>query len=131
LESQGFSWALVQAQRDLVELRLSIRRQIGAPREILSQQEIGVFVRSTLPETLRIAEIDFQIVCVPALLAGNFRRPNARKNRAFGTGAPPAPNYGEGEKFIRVYIDREKAEGFAARQKKSPVVKSVRVTEVD
>jgi hypothetical protein len=40
-------------------------------------------------------------------------------------------SYGKGEKFARVYIDRKKAEAFAARQKKSPVVKSVRITEVD
>jgi hypothetical protein len=39
--------------------------------------------------------------------------------------------YGEGEKFARVYIDRDRAEKFAARAKKSPVVESVRVTEVD
>jgi len=39
--------------------------------------------------------------------------------------------YGEGEKFVRVYIDRSMAEQFAARQKKSPIVKSTRVTEVD
>jgi len=39
--------------------------------------------------------------------------------------------YAEGEKFARVYIDREKAEGFAARQKKSPIVRSARIIEVD
>jgi hypothetical protein len=39
--------------------------------------------------------------------------------------------YHDGEKFGRVYIDRERAERFAARQKKSPVVKSARVMEVD
>jgi hypothetical protein len=39
--------------------------------------------------------------------------------------------YSDGEKFARVYIDRGKAERFAARQKKSPVVKSARVQEVN
>lgn len=39
--------------------------------------------------------------------------------------------YHDGEKFARVYVRREKAEGFAARQKKSPVVKLARITEVD
>jgi hypothetical protein len=39
--------------------------------------------------------------------------------------------YHDGEKFARVYIDRERAEAFAARQKKSPIVKSARITEVD
>ena len=39
--------------------------------------------------------------------------------------------YHDGEKFARVYIDRERAESFAARQKKSPVVKATRIMEVD
>lgn len=39
--------------------------------------------------------------------------------------------YHDGEKFARVYIDRERAERFAARQKKSPIVKATRILEVD
>jgi hypothetical protein len=39
--------------------------------------------------------------------------------------------YMDGEKFARVYIDRERAARFAERQKKSPVVKGTRITEVD
>ncbi|HKW89608.1 MAG TPA: hypothetical protein VJN21_12730 [Candidatus Acidoferrales bacterium] len=39
--------------------------------------------------------------------------------------------YADGEKFARVYIDRDKAASFAQRQKRSPVVKSARVLEVD
>lgn len=39
--------------------------------------------------------------------------------------------YHDGEKFARVYINRERAERFAQRQKKSPVVKSTRILEVD
>ena len=38
--------------------------------------------------------------------------------------------YKDGETFGRVYTDRKKAAGFAERQKKSPVVKSARVTQV-
>jgi hypothetical protein len=38
--------------------------------------------------------------------------------------------YHDGEKFARVYIDREKAEQFAERQKRSPVVKSARITQL-
>jgi len=38
--------------------------------------------------------------------------------------------YKDGEKFGRVYIDEEKARKFAERQKKSPVVKSAKVTEL-
>ena len=39
--------------------------------------------------------------------------------------------YHDGEKFARVYIDRERASRFADRQKKSPVVKATRIMEVD
>jgi len=39
--------------------------------------------------------------------------------------------YKDGEKFARVYIDRNKAEGFASRQRRSPVVKSARVSEIN
>jgi hypothetical protein len=37
--------------------------------------------------------------------------------------------YADGERFERVYADREKAQRFADRQKKSPVVLKARVTE--
>ncbi len=39
--------------------------------------------------------------------------------------------YKDGERFARVYIDRDKAERFAGRQKRSPVVRSARILEVD
>ena len=38
--------------------------------------------------------------------------------------------YKDGETFIRVYSDHDKAAGFAERQKKSPVVKMARVTQL-
>ena len=38
--------------------------------------------------------------------------------------------YADGEKFGRVYTDKEKADRFAERQKRSPVVKSARVTQM-
>jgi hypothetical protein len=38
--------------------------------------------------------------------------------------------YQDGEKFARVYIDREKAANFAERQKRSPVVRTARILEV-
>ena len=39
--------------------------------------------------------------------------------------------YIDGERFARTYTDRKKAAGFADRQRKSPVVKMARVTEVN
>jgi hypothetical protein len=38
--------------------------------------------------------------------------------------------YSDDESFGRVYIDRERAEKFAARQKKSPVVKRTRIRQL-
>ncbi|HLK05486.1 MAG TPA: hypothetical protein VKT53_13685 [Candidatus Acidoferrum sp.] len=38
--------------------------------------------------------------------------------------------YADGEKFGRVYTDKEKATRFANRQRKSPMVKSARVAQV-
>lgn len=38
--------------------------------------------------------------------------------------------YADGEKFGRVYTDKGKAARFAARQRRSPVVKSARITQV-
>jgi hypothetical protein len=39
-------------------------------------------------------------------------------------------NYADGETFGRVYTDKEKATRFAERQRRSPVVKSARVSQV-
>jgi len=39
--------------------------------------------------------------------------------------------YADGERFARVYIDKEKATRFAERQKRSPVVRSARVAEIN
>jgi hypothetical protein len=39
-------------------------------------------------------------------------------------------HYGDGETFARVYIDLERARRFAARQKKSPIVKRTRITRL-
>lgn len=39
--------------------------------------------------------------------------------------------YEDGEKFARVYIDRERAERFAERQKRSPVVRSTRISQLE
>ena len=39
-------------------------------------------------------------------------------------------NYADGETFGRVYTDKDKATRFAERQRRSPMVKSARVTRV-
>jgi hypothetical protein len=56
-----------------------------------------------------------------------FHRDKRRKHRHWQV----TVYYRDGEKFARVYIDRERATRFAERQKKSPVVKATRIMEVD
>jgi hypothetical protein len=58
---------------------------------------------------------------------GRVKRDRRRKHKHWQV----TVYYHDGEKFARVYIDRARADRFAERQKKSPVVKSTRVLEVD
>jgi len=62
-----------------------------------------------------------------ATKAGRLSRDRRRRHRHWQV----TVYYQDGEKFARVYIDRERAERFADRQKKSPVVKATRIVEVD
>jgi hypothetical protein len=39
-------------------------------------------------------------------------------------------HYEDGEKFGRVYTDKDKASRFAERQRRSPVVKAARISQV-
>ncbi len=70
-------------------------------------------------------------------LKSNRKEKPGRKKTAFGKDRRRkhhhwlvAIYYADGEKFGRVYTDRAKATSFAQRQKKSPVVKRVRVSQV-
>lgn len=55
-----------------------------------------------------------------------FRKDKRRKHRHWQV----TVLYRDGEKFVRVYTNRAKATSFAERQKKSPVVKETRITQV-
>lgn len=59
--------------------------------------------------------------------ASRYHRDRRRRHRHWQV----TVYYHDGEKFARVYIDRERASRFAERQKKSPVVKATRIMEVD
>jgi hypothetical protein len=59
--------------------------------------------------------------------SNRMRRDRRRKHRHWQV----TIYYKDGEKFARVYIDRDRATRFAERQRKSPVVKSTRIMEVD
>jgi hypothetical protein len=56
-----------------------------------------------------------------------LRRDGRRKHRHWQV----TVYYRDGERFARVYINRDRAQRFAERQKKSPVVKATRILEVD
>jgi len=56
----------------------------------------------------------------------NFRTDKRRKHRHYMV----TVFYRDGERFGRVYTDKGKAARFAERQKRSPVVKSARVTQL-
>jgi len=55
-EPQGLPRALVLAQRDLVQVCLTVSGEIGSFWEVLAQQAVGVLVAATLPGAARIAE---------------------------------------------------------------------------
>jgi hypothetical protein len=59
--------------------------------------------------------------------SSRMRRDRRRKHRHWQV----TIYYRDGEKFARVYIDRDRANRFAERQRRSPVVKSARIQEVD
>ena len=58
---QRLAWAGVEPLRDEIELRLRVWGKVGAARQILPQQAIGVLVRASLPRALRIAEVDLHV----------------------------------------------------------------------
>src|SRR5271154_1985529 len=61
LKAQSFSRALIETQRDLVQFGLRVAGKVGSPRQVLSQQAVGVFVGSSLPGAVRIPEVHFHI----------------------------------------------------------------------
>ena len=56
-----------------------------------------------------------------------FGKDKRRKHRHFEAKV----FYKDGEVFVRRYTDREKARAFAARQRKSPVVRMARVIDLN
>src|SRR5258705_2657926 len=81
--SLRFFLAVIQAQRDLVELRLRDGRQVGSSREVLAQQQICIFVCATLPGTLRIAKVDLHIRSYRKILVLRHLQSAVPRQRAF------------------------------------------------
>jgi hypothetical protein len=78
-----------------------------------------------------------RLVCEQDVQRAIFIRMKIHKRTAFKTDSRRKHHhweakvfYKDGETFARVYTDHEKAVGFAEREKKSPVVKMARVTQI-
>jgi|BarGraNGADG00212_1021973.scaffolds.fasta_scaffold04760_5 hypothetical protein len=60
-ELQRLPWPFVELTRHFVQMGLRVHRQVGSLRKVLSQQTIGILIGTTLPRTLRIAEVDIYV----------------------------------------------------------------------
>src|SRR5262249_9527720 len=58
--AEGLAWAGVQRQGDGVKVHPVVPVQVGALREVLAQESVGVLVRSALPRAVRVTEVDRQ-----------------------------------------------------------------------
>jgi hypothetical protein len=63
---------------------------------------------------------------VPKRRVTNYRKDQRRKHHHWVV----TVRYSDNERFERVYIDRERAEKFAAQQKKSPVELKTRIRKL-
>src|ERR1039458_3136281 len=57
----------VERSGDGIEVLAGVPRQVGALREVLTQQTVCVLVGASLPGTVRIAEVDGEVRCDPEL----------------------------------------------------------------
>src|SRR3974390_865469 len=60
-KSQGLAWPLVELACHFVQMGLCVNRQVRSLLKVLSQQTIGVLIATTLPRTLRIAEVNIDV----------------------------------------------------------------------
>ena len=61
LKSQRFAWALIQPQSDTIERKLWMQGKVGSLGELLTQQTVGIFIRSALPGALRVTEVNLHV----------------------------------------------------------------------
>ena len=61
LKLQGLTGAFVELTSHFVQISLRVYRQVGAPGKVLSEETIGVFIRTALPRALRIAKINVDV----------------------------------------------------------------------
>src|SRR5690348_8656438 len=55
---EASSWPVVEFVGDLVQVALGPPAQIGAFREVLAEQTVGVLVGATLPRRVWVSEVD-------------------------------------------------------------------------
>ena len=60
-KSQSLAWSFVELPSHFVELGLRVHGQVSPLRQVLPQQTVGVLIGTTLPRTLRIAEVNVDI----------------------------------------------------------------------
>ena len=58
---RSLAWSFVELPSHFVELRLAVHGQVSPLRQVLPQQTVGVLVGTTLPRTLRIAEVNVDV----------------------------------------------------------------------
>jgi len=57
LPAEGFSWPDIEIEGDAVEILLGEDGQVGALRQVLAEQAVGVFVDAALPGAMGIGEV--------------------------------------------------------------------------
>ena len=120
----------MQAKLPLKVLSCKWKRRSGQPEDYASPVRLYLDL-SRLAHKLTVASLT-RLRYGSQMKSGDQRRKPAfgkdkrRKHRHYQVTAI----YRDGEKFARVYTDRVKADKFAERQRKSPIVKGSRVTEV-
>jgi hypothetical protein len=60
-KSQSLAWSFVELPSHVVELGLRVHGRVSPLRQVLPQQTVGVLIGTTLPRTLRIAEVNVDV----------------------------------------------------------------------
>src|SRR4051794_36667507 len=85
--AQGLSRPAVEGDRHGCKVLGAVHAEVGALREVLAQQPVGVLVRAALPGAVRVAEVDRHASLDPELgVLGHFRSliPGQRSSQLFG-----------------------------------------------
>src|SRR5215207_769696 len=85
--AQSLARPHVELERDEVEVGLIVHREVGTSGKVLPQEPVRVLARSTLPGTLRIAEVDRDVRGHRELLVcGHLRAPVPGEGLHHGSG---------------------------------------------